>query len=80
MLLAGGSLVSVAANALHAILAAEGVVPAVVSALVAAVPPVVLLAVNHLSVILVQQSGDPAKARPKRRQVEAQSRPQLVAA
>ena len=59
-LLAGGSLVSVAANALHAILSAAGTVPAVVSALVAAVPPVVLLAVTHLSVVLVQQAGERA--------------------
>ena len=73
-LLAGGSLVSVAANALHAILAAEGVVPAVVSALVAAVPPVVLLAVTQLSVILVQQSGPPTKARAARRQAEGPAR------
>lgn len=58
-LLAGGALVSVAANASHAILAANGVVPAVVSALVASVPPVVLLAVTHLSVELVQRSAAP---------------------
>lgn len=59
-LLAGGAMVSVAANALHAILAADGVVPALVSALVASVPPVVLLAVTHLSVELVQRSTAPA--------------------
>ena len=63
MLLTGGALVSVAANSLHAILAAAGVVPAVVSALVAAVPPVVLLAVTHLSVILVQQSAGKTKVK-----------------
>jgi hypothetical protein len=72
-LLAGGSLVSVAANSLHAILAAAGTVPAVVSALVAAVPPVVLLAVTHLSVVLVQYAGEqPAKATKRgRRAAEA---------
>ena len=64
-LLAGGSLVSIAANSLHAILAAAGVVPAVVSALVAAVPPVVLLAVTHLSVVLVQHAGEKVRT-PKR--------------
>lgn len=64
-LLAGGALVSVAANALHAILAAAGVVPALVSALVASVPPVVLLAVTHLSVVLVQRSAEPI-AKPKK--------------
>jgi hypothetical protein len=66
-LLAGGALVSVAANALHAILAADGVVPAVVSALVASVPPVVLLAVTHLSVELVQRSAEPVPTSKGRR-------------
>lgn len=71
-LLAGGSLVSVAANSLHAILSAAGSIPAVVSALVAAVPPVVLLAVTHLSVMLVQHAGEPVpKAKKERRTVEA---------
>lgn len=65
-LLAGGALVSVAANALHAILAADGVVPAVVSALVASVPPVVLVAVTHLSVELVQRSAEPTPSKTRR--------------
>ena len=63
-LLIGGALVSIAANSVHAILAANGVVPAAVSALVAAVPPIVLVAITHLSVILVQQaSAPPARAK-----------------
>lgn len=54
-----GAVVSTAANAVHAILAVgnSGAVPAAVSAIVAAMPPVVLLAITHLTVILVQKSG-----------------------
>lgn len=64
-LLGGGAAVSIAANALHAILSADGTVPAVVSASVASVPPVALLAVTHLSVVLIQRAA-PAKARTAR--------------
>lgn len=51
-LLIGGAVVSVTANALHAIVAADADVPAVLAAAIAAVPPVVLLAITHLTVIL----------------------------
>jgi len=54
LLLAGGALVSVTANALHAIVAADADVPAVLAACVAAVPPLVLLASTHLTVVLVR--------------------------
>lgn len=53
-LLTGGALVSVTANALHAVVAADADVPRVLAASVAAVPPVVLLAITHLTVILVR--------------------------
>lgn len=53
-LLAGGALVSVTANSLHAIVAADVDVPGVLAASVAAVPPVVLLAITHLTVILTR--------------------------
>lgn len=56
-LLAGGAGVSVAANASHAVLTSNASVPVVVSALVASVPPIVLLAVTHLAVILVQRAA-----------------------
>lgn len=54
-----GAVVSTAANAVHAILAVggSGAVPAGVSAIVAAMPPVILLAITHLTVILVQKSA-----------------------
>lgn len=56
-LLFGGALVSTGANAVHAVLTsganASGV-PAVVAAVVASMPPIVLLAVTHLCVVLVQ--------------------------
>jgi hypothetical protein len=54
VLLAGGALISVTANALHAVVAADADVPAVLAACVAAVPPLVLLASTHLTVVLVR--------------------------
>lgn len=53
-LLVGGAVVSVTANAIHAILAADADVPSVLAGAVAAVPPVVLLAITHLTVILAR--------------------------
>ena len=53
-LLVGGALVSVTANAIHAVVAADADVPALLAASVAAVPPVVLLAITHLTVILTR--------------------------
>lgn len=43
MLLAGGALISVTANAVHAVVSADADVPDVLAAAVAAVPPIVLL-------------------------------------
>lgn len=56
-LLIGGAVVSVTANALHAIVAADADVPAVLAAAIAAVPPVVLLAITHLTVILTRATS-----------------------
>ncbi|OYO20893.1 excisionase [Enemella dayhoffiae] len=56
-LLVGGALVSVTANAIHAVVAADADVPRMLAASVAAVPPVVLLAITHLTVILTRTSG-----------------------
>lgn len=53
-LLGGGALISVTANALHAVVAADADVPGVLAACVAAVPPLVLLASTHLTVVLVR--------------------------
>ncbi|MGO2193960.1 MAG: DUF2637 domain-containing protein [Brachybacterium sp.] len=58
-LLIGGALVSVTANALHAVVAADADVPGVLAASVAAVPPVVLLAITHLTVILTRTTPAP---------------------
>ncbi|MCT1438718.1 DUF2637 domain-containing protein [Brachybacterium paraconglomeratum] len=58
-LLIGGAAVSVTANALHAVVAAEPDVPGVLAAAVAAVPPVVLLAITHLTVILTRPQAAP---------------------
>jgi hypothetical protein len=54
MLLAGGALISVTANAVHAIVSADASVPSLLAAAVAAVPPIVLLAITHLTVILTR--------------------------
>jgi hypothetical protein len=64
-LLVGGALVSVTANAIHAVVAADADVPRMLAASVAAVPPVVLLAITHLTVILTRTTdphAEPATA------------------
>ena len=70
-LLVLGALVSVAANAIHAVVAADTTMPALLAALVAAVPPVVLLAATHLTVVLIRSThpahdtlAEPAEALP----------------
>jgi hypothetical protein len=71
-LLALGAVVSTAANAVHAIVSVNqvnGGVPPVVSAIMAAMPPVVLLAITHLTVLLVQKAA-PAPA-PKKKTSKA---------
>lgn len=55
-LLIGGALVSVVANSLHAVVAADASVPAPLAAVVAAVPPLVLLASTHLTVVLTRKA------------------------
>lgn len=60
VLLAAGAVVSVTANAIHAVVAADADVPPVLAASVAAVPPLVLLAITHLTVILTRPVPAPA--------------------
>lgn len=88
-LLIGGAVVSVTANALHAVVAADATVPGLLAAAIAAVPPVVLLAITHLTVILthpIQQPVEPAwttittHPEPARVALADQPLPQLVAA
>lgn len=55
LLLSAGAAVSVLANASHAVVAADARVPSVLAALVAAVPPVVLVAITHLTVELTRR-------------------------
>jgi hypothetical protein len=57
MLLAAGTGVSVAANITHAVLTADQRVPGLVAALVASVPPLVLVAMTHLTVELIRNAG-----------------------
>lgn len=57
MLLVAGTGVSVAANITHAVLTADERVPALVAALVASVPPLVLVAMTHLTVELIRNAA-----------------------
>lgn len=54
LLLAAATLVSVTANALHATVTADPDVPDALAGCVAAVPPLVLLASTHLTVVLLR--------------------------
>lgn len=60
LLLSAGAGVSVAANITHAIVAADIRVPALIAALVACIPPLVLLAMTHLTVELLRNADIPA--------------------
>ncbi|EWT05302.1 DUF2637 domain-containing protein [Flexivirga sp. ID2601S] len=62
VLLVGGAAVSVTANSLHAVVAADADVPGPLAAAVAAVPPVVLLAITHLTVVLTRATARPVTA------------------
>ncbi len=77
-LLAAGALVSVTANAIHAVVAADADVPSVLAASVAAVPPLVLLAITHLTVILTRPV--PATAEPSELSEEREPVPEPEAA
>ncbi|MGD7708143.1 DUF2637 domain-containing protein [Microlunatus sp. Y2014] len=59
LLLMAGTAVSVTANALHATVAADPSVPGLLPGCVAAVPPMVLLASTHLTVVLVRSHRAP---------------------
>lgn len=54
LLLTSGAGVSVAANITHAVVASDAHVPVIIAALVASVPPLVLLAMTHLTVELTR--------------------------
>lgn len=56
-LLIAGALVSVTANSAHALVAAEATIPGVLASVVAAIPPLVLLASTHLTVVLIRSTG-----------------------
>lgn len=57
MLLAAGAAISVAANALHAVVADTTEVPLVLAAAVSSVPPLVLLAITHLTSVLMRHQS-----------------------
>jgi len=71
-LLFGGAAVSIAGNTAHAVLSTahlEDGFPVLVSALVAAVPPIALLAVTHLLVVLIRNQH--ATPKPKKAKAKA---------
>lgn len=59
VLLIAGALMSVTANAAHALVAADASVPGLLAASVAAVPPLVLLASTHLTTVLTRSTRTP---------------------
>lgn len=63
-LLIGGALVSVAANAIHALVTADTDMPLLLAAAVASVPPLVLLASTHLTVVLIRSTRPRTVAEP----------------
>jgi len=63
-LLIAGAGASVTANAIHAVVTADTDVPALLAAAVAAVPPLVLLASTHLTVVLTRGSTTPPATEP----------------
>lgn len=66
LLLGAGAAISVCANALHAVVAGGVQVPIPLAAVVASVPPVVLLAITHLTVLLAR-TGTPRQPDPPER-------------
>lgn len=60
LLLICGAGLSVTANSTHALVAADADVPGMLAAAVAAVPPLVLLAITHLTVILTRHHATQA--------------------
>jgi len=64
MLLIAGTLVSVTANAVRAAVAADPDVPAALAACVAAVPPLVLIASTHLTVVLARTHRTTSSSEP----------------
>lgn len=66
LLLAAGAGVSVAANVTHAVIGSDTRVPALIADVVASVPPLVLLAMTHLTVELTRNaSPSPATTAPR---------------
>ena len=61
VLLSGGAAISVTANATHAIVADETDIPLLLAASVASVPPLVLLAITHLTSVLMRHVSSHAE-------------------
>ncbi|SNS53677.1 Protein of unknown function [Micrococcales bacterium KH10] len=62
-LLIGAAFVSVIANGAHALVAVDAATPVWIAVVVASVPPIVLLAITHLTVILARRAVEPVSRR-----------------
>ncbi len=78
LLLAAGAAVSVAANITHAIVA-DTAVPSAIAAVVASVPPLVLLAMTHLTVELTRNTSAAADNATRRAPTPAETEAVVVA-
>lgn len=72
-LLIAGAAVSVAANTAHALIVADAAAPKALAACVWAVPPIVLLAITHLTVLLTRAAGAPVAHAPEVPATEGES-------
>ncbi len=79
LLLAAGAGVSVAANVTHANLGSDIRVPAVIAAVVASVPPLVLLAMTHLTVELTRNATPPTAVQQNAEPVESLNTTPVIA-
>nr|WP_254259509.1 DUF2637 domain-containing protein [Leucobacter chinensis] len=73
LLLASGAGMSVAANITHAVVASDTRVPTTIAALVASVPPLVLLAMTHLTVKLTRNQDPGRTPEPPQALIERRS-------
>jgi hypothetical protein len=79
-LLFAGSALSVAANTAHALIAADATVPKALAACISAVPPIVLLAITHLTVELTRHTTKTPTATSDGSNSETPSMPAVISA
>jgi len=80
LLLISGALVSVTANAIQAAMPAGMALPAPLAAAVSAVPPIVLLAITHLTVVLARHEDQTTEHEPEPSSTTISIAPQMTPA